>query len=42
MNPNLRLNTLDERHVILDIGLVYSKVGFAKDPTPMHIIPTPL
>ena len=39
---NLNLNSLDEVHIILDIGLSHAKVGFAKDPVPKHIIPTPL
>ena len=41
MRPALHLDSLDNRHIILDVGLLYTKCGFAKDPTPMHIIPTP-
>lgn len=40
-NLNLKLDSLDNRHIIIDIGLTYTKCGFAKDPTPMHIVPTP-
>lgn len=40
--PNPRLTSLDEKHIILDIGLTHTKCGFNKDPLPMHIVPTPL
>lgn len=42
MNLNLKLDSLDNKHIVLDIGLAYTKCGFAKDPLPMHIVPTPL
>ena len=29
-------------HIILDIGLSHTKVGFAKDSVPKHIVQTPL
>ena len=38
----LKLDSIDEIHVIIDMGLTYTKVGFAKDALPKHIIPTPL
>jgi len=38
----LILSSIDNNHVILDIGLTHTKCGFAKDATPMHIVPTPL
>ena len=39
---NLKLDSLDNRHIIIDVGLTYTKFGFAKDPLPMHIVPTPI
>lgn len=42
MNLNLKLDSLDTRHIILDVGLTYTKCGFAKDQLPLQIIPTPL
>ena len=39
---NLKLDSLDNRHIIIDVGLTYTKCGFAKDPLPMHIVPTPI
>lgn len=42
MNLNLKLDSLDNRHIIIDVGLTYTKCGFAKDSVPMHIIATPL
>ena len=42
MATNLTLSTLDNKHVIIDVGMTYTKCGFAKDAVPMHIIPTPL
>ena len=41
-DKKLILSSLDNNHVIIDLGLTHTKVGFAKDPTPMHIVPTPL
>ena len=38
----LRLNYLENAHLVLDIGLTYTKCGFAKDSMPMHIFQTPL
>ncbi|CDW77817.1 UNKNOWN [Stylonychia lemnae] len=29
-------------HIVLDVGLTFTKCGFSKDPMPMHIVPTPL
>ena len=41
--PGLKdLIALDDVYVILDIGLTYTKCGFAKDSLPKHIVPTPL
>ena len=40
LNP--RLTSLDEKHIILDIGLTHTKCGFNKEALPMHIVPTPL
>ena len=36
-NANVDLN-----HIILDIGLSFTKCGFLKDTMPSHILPTPL
>ena len=30
----------EEKKIIIDVGLTYTKCGFVKDPTPSHIIPT--
>lgn len=38
----LRLNVHDNAHLVLDIGLTYTKVGYSKDSMPMHIFQTPL
>jgi actin-related protein len=38
----LRLNYLENAHLVLDIGLTYTKVGFAKDAMPMYVFQTPL
>ena len=38
----LRLNYLENAHLVLDVGLTYTKCGFAKDSMPMHIFQTPL
>lgn len=38
----LKLNSLDTNHIVLDIGLVYTKCGFIKESVPKHIVPTPL
>ena len=41
--PGLQpLQTLDEVHIVIDIGLTYTKCGFVKDSMPKHIVPTPL
>mmetsp|Transcript_31374 Transcript_31374/g.22736 ORF Transcript_31374/g.22736 Transcript_31374/m.22736 type:complete len:151 (+) Transcript_31374:10-462(+) len=37
----LRLTSLDNNHIVLDIGLTYTKCGFAQSSMPMHIVPTP-
>jgi hypothetical protein len=42
MNLNLKLDSLDTRHIIIDVGLTFTKCGFAKDQLPFQIIPTPL
>ena len=45
LKPGLNLNinqAVDEAHIIMDIGLSHTKIGFAKDPVPKHLIPTPL
>jgi hypothetical protein len=42
MYLNLKLDSLDNRHIVLDIGLTYTKCGYAKDAVPLHIVPTPL
>jgi hypothetical protein len=41
MNLNLKLDSLDNRHIILDVGLTFTKCGFAKDSLPSQVIPTP-
>ena len=33
---------LGNNSIILDIGLAFTKAGFAQDSVPKHIIPTPL
>jgi len=33
----LRLNYLDNAHLVIDIGLTYTKVGFSKESMPQHI-----
>ena len=38
----LRLNYLENAHLVLDIGLTYTKVGFAKDAMPSYVFQTPL
>ena len=42
LNLNLKLDSLDTRHIIIDVGLTFTKCGFAKDQLPLQIIPTPL
>tara|TARA_B110000305_G_C19283105_1_gene560291 strand:+ start:48 stop:476 length:429 start_codon:yes stop_codon:yes gene_type:complete len=42
MENRLRLNYLENAHLVLDIGLTYTKCGFAKESMPLHIIQTPL
>jgi hypothetical protein len=37
----LVISALDDKHIILDVGLVHTKCGFNKDPVPMHVAPTP-
>lgn len=37
---NLKLNSLDDKHIVIDIGLTYTKCGYAKESCPQHIIPT--
>jgi len=36
-----KLTSLDTNHIVIDIGLVYTKCGFIKDTLPKHIVPTP-
>jgi len=31
LNRNLTLDSLDTRHIIIDVGLTYTKCGFVKD-----------
>ena len=38
----LRLNYLENANLVLDIGLTYTKVGFAKDAMPSYVFQTPL
>jgi actin-related protein len=38
----LRLNYLDNAHLVIDIGLTYTKVGLSKESMPQHIFQTPL
>ena len=38
----IRLNYLENQHIILDIGLTYTKVGFSNNSMPIQIFQTPL
>jgi len=38
----LRLQYLENAHLVLDVGLTYTKIGFAKESMPLHIFQTPL
>ena len=38
----LRLNYLEKGHIVIDVGLTYTKIGFVKESMPLHIIQTPL
>lgn len=42
MVDRLRLNYLENAHLVLDVGLTYTKVGFAKESMPLHVFQTPL
>jgi actin-related protein len=41
MPRNLTLSSLDKNHVLLDVGLVLTKVGIVSEHAPRHIVPTP-
>ena len=34
----LRLNSLENINIVIDIGLTYTKIGFSKDSLPLYII----
>jgi actin-related protein len=38
----MRLNYTENAHLVLDVGLVLTKVGFSKESMPQHIFQTPL
>jgi actin-related protein len=38
----LRLNYLENAHLVLDVGLTYTKCGFSKESMPLHVFQTPL
>lgn len=38
----MRLNFLEKSHIVIDVGLSYTKAGFVKDSLPMQIFQTPL
>lgn len=39
---NLKLTSLDDDHIVIDMGLSHTKCGLAKDCVPRFIVPTPL
>lgn len=42
MVDRLLKNFYENGHLVLDIGLTYTKCGFAKESMPMHVFQTPL
>ena len=41
MPRNLQLTSLDKNHLLLDVGLTYTKCGLVTEAAPRHIVPTP-